>query len=54
MRARTLAEARPQIERTLLAAKQQEAFRAWVAEREASSKIELFDEVPIHHATRGD
>jgi parvulin-like peptidyl-prolyl isomerase len=52
--ARTLAEARPQIERTLLAERQQDVFRAWLVAQEAKSKIELLNEVPIHHATRGD
>jgi peptidyl-prolyl cis-trans isomerase SurA len=39
--AMTLAEARPAIERGLLAAKQREALRAWLSEQEKKSRIEL-------------
>jgi peptidyl-prolyl cis-trans isomerase SurA len=40
-RAMTLAEARPAIERGLLAAKQREAVRVWLSEREKKSRIEV-------------
>jgi peptidyl-prolyl cis-trans isomerase SurA len=41
-RTKTLAEARPEIERRLLPAKQQEALQAWLTEQEKKSKIEVF------------
>ncbi|KAF0219138.1 MAG: PpiC-type peptidyl-prolyl cis-trans [Geobacteraceae bacterium] len=41
-RTKSLAEARPEIERRLLAAKQQEAVQAWLKEQEKKSKIEVF------------
>jgi parvulin-like peptidyl-prolyl isomerase len=41
-RTKSLAEARPELERRLLPAKQQEVFQAWLAEQEKNSKIELF------------
>jgi len=41
-RTMSLAEARPQIERRLLAAKQQEVLQAWLAAQEKKSKIEVF------------
>ncbi len=41
-RTKTLAEARPEIERRLLPAKQQEFLQAWLAEQEKESKIEVF------------
>ena len=41
-RTKSLVEARPEIERRLLAAKQQEAFQAWLSEQEKKSKIEVF------------
>jgi foldase protein PrsA len=41
-RVKSLAEARPGIERRLLAAKQQEVLRAWLTEQEKKSKIEVF------------
>jgi len=40
-RTKTLAEARPEIEQRLLAARQREAIEAWLAEREAESKVEI-------------
>jgi len=42
LRVKSLAEARPEIERHLLSAKQQEAVQAWLAEQEKKSKIEVF------------
>jgi hypothetical protein len=42
LRAKSMAEARPEIERRLLSAKQQEAVQAWLAEQEKKSKIEVF------------
>lgn len=39
---KSLAEVRPEIERRLLSAKQEEAVRAWLAEEEKTSKIEVF------------
>jgi len=41
-RTKTLAEARPEIERRLLPAKQQEALQAWLTDQEKKSKIEVF------------
>jgi parvulin-like peptidyl-prolyl isomerase len=41
-RTKSLAEARPEIEQRLLPAKRQEAFQAWLAEQEKTSKIEVF------------
>jgi len=38
---KSLAEARPEIEKRLLAGKQQETIRAWLTEQEKKSKIEL-------------
>jgi len=37
----SLAEAQPQIERHLLAAKQQKVVQAWLAEQEKQAKIEV-------------
>jgi parvulin-like peptidyl-prolyl isomerase len=42
VRAKSLAEARPEIERRLLVARRQEAVEAWLAEQEEKSKIEVF------------
>jgi len=39
---KSLAEARPEIEKRLLAVKQQETIQAWLTEQEKKSKIELF------------
>jgi parvulin-like peptidyl-prolyl isomerase len=39
---KSLSEARPQIEPQLLAAKRQEAVRAWLAQQEKRAKIEVF------------
>ena len=44
-RAKTLMEARPEVERHLLAAKQQEALRAWLANQERKSTIEILLDV---------
>ena len=41
-RAKSLEEARPEIERHLLATKQREAIEGWLAKREKASRIELF------------
>ena len=41
-RAVSLAEAQPEIERRLLAAKQREALQAWLTEQEKKSEIEVF------------
>jgi parvulin-like peptidyl-prolyl isomerase len=41
-RTKTLAEARPEIERRLLPARHQEAVQAWLAEQEKKSTIEVF------------
>lgn len=41
-RTKSLAEARPEIERNLLPAKRQEVFQAWMAEQERKSRIEVF------------
>lgn len=41
-RTKSMAEARPEIERRLLPAKKQEVFHAWLAEQEKNSKIEVF------------
>lgn len=53
IRARSLAEARPEIERRLLPSVQQEVVRAWLTEQEAKSKIEVFTEAEPGHASRG-
>jgi parvulin-like peptidyl-prolyl isomerase len=53
IRARSLAEARPEIERQLLPSAQQEAVRAWLTEQEAKSKIEVFTEAEPSRANRG-
>jgi foldase protein PrsA len=42
VRAKSLAEARPEIERRLLPTKQQEALQAWLTEQEKKSKIEVY------------
>jgi len=42
VRAKSLTEARPEIERRLLPAKQQEAVQSWLADQEEKSKIEKF------------
>jgi parvulin-like peptidyl-prolyl isomerase len=42
VRAKSSAEARPEIERRLLHEKQQEAIQTWLKEQENKSKIELF------------
>jgi parvulin-like peptidyl-prolyl isomerase len=42
VRAKSLVEARPEIERRLLPVKQQEAIEAWLSEQEKKSKIEMF------------
>lgn len=42
IRAKSLAEARPEIERRLLPVKQQEAVQAWLTEQENKSKIEVY------------
>jgi hypothetical protein len=39
--AKSLAEARPDIERRLVAAKRQEAVQAWLERQEKKSKIEI-------------
>jgi len=39
---KSLAEARPEIEKRLLAEKQQETIQSWLTEQEKNSKIELF------------
>ena len=39
---RSVAEARPEIERRLLTAKRQEIFQAWLTEQEQKAKIEVF------------
>jgi parvulin-like peptidyl-prolyl isomerase len=52
IRPRSLAEARPEIERRLLPSAQQEAVRAWLTEQEAKSKIEVFTEAELSHAGR--
>jgi hypothetical protein len=44
VRAKSLGEARPEIERRLLPAKQQEAVQAWLTEQEKTSKIEVYIE----------
>jgi len=41
-RTKSLAEARPDIERRLLAVKQQETVQAWLTEQENKAKIEMF------------
>jgi parvulin-like peptidyl-prolyl isomerase len=51
-RTMSLANARPEIERRLLPLKQQEVVQAWLTEREARSKIELFTETTVSHARR--
>jgi parvulin-like peptidyl-prolyl isomerase len=43
VRAKSLAEARPEIERRLLPEKRREAIEAWLAEQEKRAKIEIFD-----------
>jgi len=43
VRANSLAEARPEIERRLLPEKRREAIEAWLAEQEKKAKIEIFD-----------
>jgi len=43
VRAKSLAEARPEIERRLLPEKRREAIVAWLAEQEKRAKIEIFD-----------
>ena len=50
----SLAHARPEIERRLLPAKQQELLRAWLTEREANSKIEVFTERRVEPRRRAD
>jgi parvulin-like peptidyl-prolyl isomerase len=52
--AKTLAQARPEIERRLLPSAQQEVVRAWLTEQEAKSKIEVFTEAALGHARRGE
>ena len=42
IRAKSLVQARPEIERRLLAAKQQEVVQTWLAEQKEESKIEVF------------
>ena len=42
VRAKSLAEARPEIERRLLVVKQQEVIQAWLKEQKRKSKIEVF------------
>ncbi len=42
IRAKSLAEARPEIERRLLPEKQQEVFQTWLTEQEKKSQIEVF------------
>lgn len=42
VRAKNLAEARPEIERRLLPVKQQEAIQAWLTDQEKKSKIEVY------------
>jgi hypothetical protein len=42
VRAKSLAEARPEIERRLLPAKQREVIQAWLSEQEKKSRIEVF------------
>jgi parvulin-like peptidyl-prolyl isomerase len=42
--ARSLAEARPEIERRLLPDQRREVVREWLAEQEKKAKIEIFDE----------
>jgi parvulin-like peptidyl-prolyl isomerase len=54
IRAKSLDEARPEIERRLLPSKQQEAVHAWLTRQEAKSKIEVFKEPPPGHAMRRD
>jgi len=39
---KSLTEARPEIERRLLPAKQEEAYKTWLTEQEKKSKIEIF------------
>ena len=41
-RTKTLAEARPEIERRLLAAERQAVVATWLAEQEKKAKIEVF------------
>jgi len=43
VRAKSLAEARPEIERRLLPEIRREAIEAWLAEQEKRAKIEIFD-----------
>lgn len=44
VRAKSLAEARPAIERRLLPEKRREVVQVWLAEQEKNAKIEIFDE----------
>jgi parvulin-like peptidyl-prolyl isomerase len=44
LRTSALDEARPEIERRLLPAKQEAAIKAWLAQREKNSKIEIFNQ----------
>jgi len=44
VRAKSLAEAQPEIKRRLLPAKQQEAVQAWITGQEKKSKIEVYVE----------
>jgi parvulin-like peptidyl-prolyl isomerase len=44
VRAESLAEARPEIERRLLPEKRRAVVQEWLAEQEKKAKIEIFDE----------
>lgn len=44
VRAKSLAEARPEIERRLLPDKRRDVIEAWLTEQEKKAKIEIFDE----------
>jgi parvulin-like peptidyl-prolyl isomerase len=46
VRAKSLAEARPEIERRLLPEKRREVVQQWLAEQEKKAKVEIFDELP--------